>query len=358
MRGQSGSPPSQTGTKRFLEPFAGRALSPPPIWLMRQAGRYLPEYRATRAKAGSFLKLCYNPELAAEVTLQPIRRYGFDAAILFSDILVVPDALGQRLDFVEGEGPRLEPIRDVAGLTRLDAGKCAATFAKVFGTVARVRADLPNDTALIGFCGAPWTVATYMVGGQGSADQAEARLWAYRDPQGFQRLIDLLVEVSITYLDGQVKAGAGGLQIFDTWAGSLPETEFVRWVHEPTAAIVRRLKQLHPTIPIIGFARGAGARAAAYGIETGVDGLGCDTAMPLAQVKALAKDTGKAVQGNLEPLLVVVGGAAMERRIGEIIEAMIGTPFIFNLGHGIVPQTPPEHVARLVELVRKGAAAG
>jgi uroporphyrinogen decarboxylase len=358
MRGKPGSPASPAGTKRFLEPFQGQALSPPPVWLMRQAGRYLPEYRATRSKAGSFLKLCYNPELAAEVTLQPIRRFGFDAAILFSDILVVPDALGQRLEFVEGEGPKLEPIRDLASLTRLDASRCAATFEKIYGTVARVRADLPKDTALIGFCGAPWTVATYMVEGGGSKDQAETRLWAFRDRDGFQQLMDLLVEVSIEYLSGQVKAGADVLQIFDTWAGSLPEDEFVHWVHKPTQAIVQRMKQLHPAIPVIGFARGAGVRAAAYGRETGVDGLGCDTAMPLAQMKSIARDTGKVVQGNLDPLLLVAGGPAMERRVGEIVAAMAGTPFIFNLGHGIVPQTPPEHVAKLVELVRKGAVEG
>ena len=357
MRGQPGSPGSSTDAKRFLVPFAGQALDPPPIWLMRQAGRYLPEYRATRAKAGSFLKLCYNPTLAAEVTLQPIKRYGFDAAILFSDILVVPDALGQKLEFVEGEGPRLEPIRDVASLTRLDAGRCPATFDKVFGTVARVRQDLPRETALIGFCGAPWTVATYMVGGQGSTDQAEARLWAYRDPEGFARLIDLLVEVSIEYLDGQAKAGADVLQIFDTWAGSLPEAEFDRWVVGPTRRMVAAIKALHPSIPIIGFARGAGVRATAYGRDTGVDALGCDTAMPLEQMQRLAKETGKAVQGNLDPLLLVAGGRQMEDRVQAIKATMAGTPLIFNLGHGIVPQTPPENVARLVELVRKGGSA-
>lgn len=356
MRGQTGSPQGLADAQRFLAPFRGEALSPPPIWLMRQAGRYLPEYRATRAKAGSFLKLCYNPALATEVTLQPINRYGFDAAILFSDILVVPDALGQRLEFVEGEGPKLEPIRDLAGLTRLDAGKCAATFDKVYETVARVRANLPKETALIGFCGAPWTVATYMVEGGGSKDQAETRLWAYRDPKGFQKLIDLLVETSMTYLDGQVKAGADVLQIFDTWAGSLPEDEFKRWVELPTQAIVNHMKQLHPSVPVIGFARGAGIRAAAYGRETGVDGLGCDTSMPLAQVKALAKETGKVVQGNLDPLLLVAGGRQMEDRVRQTLATMHGTHFIFNLGHGIVPQTPPEHVARLVELVRKGVA--
>ena len=366
MRGQTGSPSglaegglaqkSSAAAKQFLAPFSGQTLSPPPIWLMRQAGRYLPEYRATRVKAGSFLKLCYTPELAAEVTLQPIKRYGFDAAILFSDILVVPDALGQRLEFVEGEGPKLEPIRDVAGLTRLDASRCAATFARVCETVALVRADLPNETALIGFCGAPWTVATYMVEGGGSKDQAETRLWAYRDAQGFQQLIDLLVATSITYLDGQVRAGADVLQIFDTWAGSLPEDEFKRWVTEPTRKIVTAMKALHPTIPIIGFARGAGVRAAAYGHETNVDGSGCDTSMPLTHMNTLAKETGKVVQGNLDPLLLVAGGRQMEDRVRATLAAMSGTPFIFNLGHGIVPQTPPEHVARLVELVRKGAS--
>ena len=353
MRGQPGQGDAKPEPKRFLAALAGIAQAPSSIWLMRQAGRYLPEYRETRTKAGSFLKLCYAPELAAEVTLQPIRRYGFDAAILFSDILVVPDALGQSLTFVEGEGPKLDPIRDVAGLSRLDASRCGATFGRVFETVSRLRQDLPRETALIGFCGAPWTVATYMVGGQGSTDQAEARLWAYRDPQAFARLIDLLVAVSIDYLEGQIAAGAEALQIFDTWAGNLPEDQFERWVTEPTRRIVAELKTRHPHVPIIGFARGAGPRATEYGRKTCVDALGCDTAMPLAQMQALSRETGKAVQGNLDPLLLVAGGAQMEARIGAILEAMRGRPFVFNLGHGIVPQTPPEHVGRLVELVRK-----
>jgi uroporphyrinogen decarboxylase len=337
---------------RFMVPFSGRSLQPPPIWLMRQAGRYLPEYRATRAEAGSFLDLCYAPALAAEVTLQPIRRYGFDAAILFSDILVVPHALGQRLEFLEGEGPKLEPIRSAGELARLDAGKVGAKFEIVCETVARLRQDLPRETALIGFCGAPWTVATYMVEGGGSSDHAEARKWAYRDPEGFGKLIDLLVEVSIGYLDGQVRAGADALQIFDSWAGILPDEEFRRWVVAPTARIVRALKARHPEVPIIGFPRGAGANAAHFIAETGVDGISCDTAMPLESMAALGRTTGRVVQGNLDPLLLVAGGAGLERRVEQTLGAMRGIPFVFNLGHGIVPETPPENVARLVGLVR------
>ena len=347
---------SSTSQRRFLEPFKGKALSPPPIWLMRQAGRYLPEYRATRAEAGGFLDLCYNPKLAAEVTLQPIRRYGFDAAILFSDILVVPDALGQGLRFVEGEGPRLDPIRDVNGLRRLDSAATAKKLAPVLETVARLRQDLPKETALIGFCGAPWTVATYMVQGEGSTDQAEARLWAYRDRDGFSKLIDLLVETSISYLDGQVNAGADCLQIFDTWAGSLPDDEFDRWVVEPTKRIREALRDLHPTIPVIGFPRGAGPAAVWYVSETGVDGIGCDTATPPYLMKEAFEDEKVVVQGNLDPLLLVAGGDMMDERVDEILDLMRGRPFIFNLGHGIVPQTPPENVARLVERVRKSGA--
>ena len=335
----------------LLEVFAGRALSPPPVWLMRQAGRYLPEYRAVREKAGSFLDLCYAPALAAEVTLQPIRRFGFDAAILFADILVVPDALGQRVEFLEGEGPRLEPIRTERGLARLNPTATRPKFPRVFETVAKVRQELPHDTALIGFCGAPWTVATYMVGGQGSTDQAEARLWAYRDPSGFQRLIDLLVETSVDYLSGQVVAGADVLQIFDSWAGSLADDQFERWVVAPTRAMVARLKERHPQVPIIGFPRGAGVHASAYVAHTGVDGIGCDTAMPLARMAGELADEA-VVQGNLDPLLLVAGGEAMAHRVEEILAALSAKRFIFNLGHGIVPQTPPEHVAQLVKLVR------
>lgn len=338
--------------RRFLDPFAGKSLSPPPIWLMRQAGRYLPEYRETRAKAGGFLKLCYTPELAAEVALQPIRRYGFDAAILFSDILVVPDALGQEVQFLEGEGPKLDPIRSAEGLKRLRPEATRSKFALIADTVSRLRQDLPKETALIGFCGAPWTVATYMVGGEGSTDQAAARLWAYREPEEFSKLIDILVEVSIDYLCGQVRAGADCLQIFDTWAGSLPDDEFANWVVDPTARIVAAVKERHPVTPIIGFPKGAGPSALWYAADTKVDGIGCDTATPPYMMGEAFEGENVVVQGNLDPLLLVAGGAAMEERAEHILELMAGKRFIFNLGHGIVPETPPENVARLVEIVR------
>jgi uroporphyrinogen decarboxylase len=323
---------------------------------MRQAGRYLPEYREVRTRAGGFLELCYTPALATEVTLQPIRRFGFDAAILFSDILVVPDALGQKVEFLEGEGPRLDPIRSGADIARLEKARTAAKFGLVCETVARLRRALPSETALIGFCGAPWTVATYMVGGGGSTDQAAARLWAYRDRGAFARLIDLLVEVSVEYLAAQVAAGADTLQIFDSWAGSLPDTEFEAWVLAPTRAMVAQLEARCPGVPIIGFPRGAGARASSYVRETGVSAIGCDTATPLGTMAELAS-AGVAVQGNLDPLLLAAGGEGLERRVRQILEAMRGKPFIFNLGHGIVPETPPAHVARLVELVRQGHCA-
>jgi len=336
---------------RFLSVFAKRAVTPPPVWLMRQAGRYLPEYREVRTKAGDFLKLCYTPALAAEVTLQPIRRFGFDAAILFSDILVVPNALGQEVRFAEGEGPLLDPISKTADLKRLDANGTGSVFERVFEAAARVRQDLPRETALIGFCGAPWTVATYMVGGRGSPDQAAARVWAYNDPQGYSRLIDLLVEVSIDYLDGQVRAGADALQIFDSWAGCLPDDQFEQWVILPTKRIVTELKWRHPHVPIIGFPRGAGATSGWYLQETKVEGLGCDTAMSLVRMRELA-GIGAVVQGNLDPLLLLAGGAHLETRVKQLLDAMETVPFIFNLGHGIVPETPPENVARLVALVR------
>lgn len=343
--------PPLTSVRRFLRPFQGEALTPPPVWLMRQAGRYLPEYRALRAKAGTFLDLCYTPELAAEVTLQPIRRYGFDAAILFSDILVVPDALGQTVRFLEGEGPRLDPIRERAGLAKLDPKNTAFKFGRVHETVVRVRAALPPETALIGFCGAPWTVATYMVGGQGSSDQAEARRWAYADPEGFQALIDILTDASIVYLSGQIVAGADVLQIFDSWAGNLPDDQFAAWVVAPTRRIVAAIRKRHPGVPIIGFPKGGGLNTPRYAVETDVDGLGCDTATPLDGLRS-AVGPHLVLQGNLDPLLLVAGGVAMERRIHSLLAMTRGTPFIFNLGHGIVPETPPEHVARLVAIIR------
>ena len=345
---------TMTASRRFLRPFQGDVLSPPPMWLMRQAGRYLPEYRATRKEAGAFLDLCYNPKLAAEVTLQPIRRYGFDASILFSDILVVPDALGQHVTFAEGEGPRLDPIRAVEGLTRLSLSNTSEKFGRVWETVARLRQDLPRETALIGFCGAPWTVATYMVEGRGSTDQAQARGWAYRDAAGFSRLIDVLCEASITYLSGQVDAGADVLQIFDSWAGSLADDEFERWVIKPTVRIVSALKAKYPDVPILGFPRGAASQLQRFVEGTKVDGVSCDTSCPLQVMQAVASK-GIVAQGNLDSLLLVAGGAALDDRVDAILQAMAGRPFIFNLGHGIVPETPPEHVAQLVARVRRKA---
>ena len=339
----------------FLAALAGETVSPPPIWLMRQAGRYLPEYREVRAKAGSFLDLCLDPKSAAEVTLQPIRRFGFDAAIVFSDILIVPFALGQRLAFVEGEGPKLEPVEDGKAIAGLDPKAAEAALAPVYETIELVVAALPKAVPLIGFCGAPWTVATYMIEGGGSKDQAKARLMAYRDPETFARLIDLLVEASADYLLRQVKAGARALQIFDSWAGSLPEDGFERWCIAPTKLLVARVKAGAPGTPIIGFPRGAGLLAERYARETGVDALGCDTSQPLDWIKGRLQPL-VTVQGNLDPVLLVAGGEALDRRVMAILAALASGPFIFNLGHGILPETPIDHVARLVSLVKSAPA--
>jgi uroporphyrinogen decarboxylase len=343
--------PSSSGLPPLLAAFAGRVAARPPIWLMRQAGRHLPEYHKVREKAGSFLDLCYSPELAAEVTLQPVRRYGVDAAIVFSDILVVPHALGQEVAFVEGAGPRLDPIRSQRDLGRLNPEATRPTFERVFETVANVRQRLPNDVALIGFCGAPWTVATYMVSGGKSVDQAEAVAWARTDQAGFGQLMDRLTEASVEYLVGQVESGADVLQVFDTWAGRLTGDDFDRWICEPTRAIVAKMKERHPEVPIIGFPMGTGGNLGRYVARTGVDGVSCDTATPLEFMAG--ELAGKAVvQGNLDPLLLAAGGRDMKRQVGEILSALAGRPFIFNLGHGVLPQTPPEHVAQLVKLVR------
>ena len=344
---------SAPSTRRhFLKPFAGEALDPPPVWLMRQAGRYLPEYRETRAKAGGFLDLCYTPALAAEVTLQPIRRYGFDAAILFADILLVPDAMGQSVRFAEGEGPLLDPLRSAKDFARLSPAATRPKFERVFETVQRLRQDLPDETALIGFCGAPWTVATYMIEGRGSKDQAAARLLAYRDPDGFQKLMDLLVECSIDYLSGQVRAGADALQIFDTWAGSLPDDQFEKWVIDPTRRIVEAIHERHPGVPVIGFPRGAQGSALWYAAETEVDGISCDTSTPPYMMAEAFDGENVVVQGNLDPLLLVAGGDALRVRVGSILELIAGRPFVFNLGHGIVPETPIAHVEAMVRQVR------
>jgi len=339
---------------RFIELLRDRKPGPVPIWLMRQAGRYLPEYRAVRARAGSFLDLCYTPELAVEATLQPVRRFGFDAAILFSDILVIPDVLGQWVDFVEGEGPRLEPITDAPGLAQLDRERVLRHLEPVLEVVSRVRTALDNETALIGFCGAPWTVATYMVAGHGTPDQAPARLWAYRDPKSFNRLIDILVDSSARYLNAQIEAGADAVQIFDTWAGGLPATEFDRWCIAPIRRLVEAVRIEHPGVPVIVFARGACHGYARIADEVAPEGIGIDTGFSVERARDELQPKA-VVQGNLDPLALVAGGDALKAGVERIMEALADGPFIFNLGHGIVPETPVEHVAELVELVRRHA---
>ncbi|MDP6688603.1 MAG: uroporphyrinogen decarboxylase [Alphaproteobacteria bacterium] len=341
----------QTREKLLMRALRGETLPRPPFWLMRQAGRYLPEYRATREQAGSFLDLCYNPDLAAEVTLQPIRRYGMDAAILFADILLIPDGLGQPLDYREGEGPILEPIRDAAALAALDLDKMHGRVAPVYETVGRLAAELPDHVTLIGFAGAPWTVATYMVEGRGSRDHALVKQWAYGDPEGFGQLIDLLVTATVEYLSKQVEAGAEAVQLFDTWASALSETAFQRWCIEPVEKIVTQLRQKYPELPVIGFPRGVGAGYKSFAKAAGVNGVSLDWTVPLEWAAAeLQKDV--TVQGNLDPRLLVIGGAAMEAEICRILQILGQGPFIFNLGHGIVPETPPEHVGRLAEMLR------
>ena len=345
--------------KPLLRALAGQAVWPPPFWLMRQAGRYLPEYRAVRAQAGDFITLCTTPELAAEVTLQPVRRFGMDGAILFSDILIVPWALGQPLRFAEGEGPILEPpLRDSAGLAALDTRAVKERVAPVLETVRRVRAMLDQEapkTALIGFAGGPFTVACYMVEGRGGGrDFALVRELAYRDPSWFGRLIRLLAEATADYLIAQVEAGAEALMLFDSWAGLLPPAQFRRWVIEPTAAVARAVRQRHPEVPLIGFPRLAGPMLAEYARRVaGLNAVGMDTAMD-PRWAAQAVPPEMALQGNLDPQALVAGGAALEVETRAILAAMRGRPFVFNLGHGIVPQTPPEHVAALARLVRAG----
>ncbi len=336
---------------KLLDVFNAKHSGPPPIWLMRQAGRYLPEYRQVRAEVGGFLDLCYSPDRATEVTLQPIRRFDFDAAILFSDILVVPHALGQPVRFVEGEGPRLDPITSTTDLPGLNS-EGSRRFDLVYEAVAKIRAQLATDKALIGFCGAPYTVATYMIAGRGSPDQADTRKFAFANPQKFQDLIDLLVETSIDYLSGQISAGANLVQIFDSWSGPLPDDQFRRWVVEPTRRIVDAIHERHRSVPVIGFPRGSAAHAADYIAQTGVDGLGCDTSMPLSLMSSDLGSPTVVRQGNLDPLLLLTGGDMLDERISEIMAAMVDRPFIFNLGHGILPPTPLEHVGRLVERIR------
>jgi uroporphyrinogen decarboxylase len=338
--------------KKLLRVLEGRHEAAPPIWLMRQAGRYLPEYRATREKAGGFLDLCFNPTLAAEVTLQPIRRFGFDAAILFSDILVVALALGRKVEFLAGEGPRLDPVGDVTALSRMREEADQSILAPIFETVSRVKAVLDSATGLIGFCGAPWTVASYIVAGEPTPDQAPARLFAHRDPESFSRLIHCLVDASIEYLVGQLQAGADCVQIFDTWAGVLGPEQFDRWCIAPTQKIVEGVRRRVPRAKIIGFPRGAGAMALPYVEMTGVSAIGIDWTFE----RAIARDTLQSripVQGNVDPLALLAGGAALDREVDDVLRHLGDGPLIFNLGHGILPDTPIAHVERMLKRVRR-----
>ena len=333
----------------LLDTLRGKVTERPPVWLMRQAGRYLPEYRALRAEKGGFLELVYDSEAAAEITLQPVRRFGFDGAILFSDILIVPYAMGQDLAFLAGEGPRLSPPLIDAALGALEA--VPERLLPIYRTVALVRDQLGPETTLLGFAGSPWTVATYMVAGEGSRDQHVTRALAYRDPAAFQAIVDAIVAVTIEYLGGQIEAGAEAVQLFDSWAGSLAPDEFERWVVAPNAAIADAVRARHPQVPVIGFPKGAGAKLPAYARETAVDAVGLDETLdPVWAMHALPP--GLPVQGNLDPLLLLAGGTALEQRARYICDVFAGRPHVFNLGHGIDKETPIAHVEQLLAVVR------
>ncbi len=346
--------PETNPAKPLLRALHGEALSPPPVWLMRQAGRYLPEYRELRARAGSFLDLCYAPEQAARVTLQPIERFAMDAAILFSDILVIPHALGRRLSFLEGEGPSLDALEDGGAVAGLDLDGMLARLAPVYETVERVAASLPGTAALIGFAGAPWTVATYMLEGGSSRDFPVARTWMASRGDDFGALIDVLVEATIRHLNAQIGAGAEAVQLFDSWAGALEGEAFERWSIEPIRRIVAGVRESYPEVPVIGFPRGAEASAAGYrrfAERTGVNAVGIDTAVPVAWAAAELQPVC-AVQGNLDPELLLAGGGAMVEKTQQILSELAAGPHVFNLGHGVLPPTPPENVALLTETIR------
>ena len=337
-------------TKPLLSVIRGGNTGIKPVWLMRQAGRYLPEYRALRAQKGGFLALVYDPDAAAEVTLQPIRRFGFDGAILFSDILIVPYALGQDLAFEAGEGPRLSPPLAEFDLGTLE--RVPGRLEPIYRTVEKVKRELAAETTFLGFAGSPWTVATYMVAGRGSKEQGEARRLAYRDPKRFGEIIEAVAATTVDYLSGQIEAGVDAVQLFDSWSGSLAPAQFEQWVIAPTASIVERLKERHPDAPIIGFPKGAGGKLCAYAAETGVDAIGLDeTVDPVWAAKQLPPHLP--VQGNLDPLALIAGGEALASAVASILSAFDGRPHIFNLGHGILPDTPIAHVEQLLELVRQ-----
>jgi uroporphyrinogen decarboxylase len=318
---------------------------------MRQAGRYLPEYREVRASTKSVLELCFSPKLAAEVTLQPVRRFGFDAAILFSDILVIPHALGRNVEFVSGEGPRLEPIGEPSVVAKMRNKLDQNMLAPIYETIRLVKQRLPSQVGFLGFCGAPWTVATYMIAGEGTPDQAPARLFAYRHAEAFGRLIDILVKASVDYLVAQFRAGVDAVQIFDTWAGVLPPAEFERWCLAPTQRIVSALRREVPAARVIGFPRGAGTMLEKYVDALALNAVGLDWTIDRASARERIQSR-VAVQGNLDPLVLLAGGAALDREVDSVLEAFAGGPFVFNLGHGILPQTPVEHVERMLKRVR------
>ncbi len=339
-------------SKTVLRALAGETLPTPPIWLMRQAGRYLPEYRATREKAGGFLDLCYTPDLAAEVTLQPIRRYGFDAAILFADILLVPQALGADLWFETGEGPRLSTITSAADLAKLGpVDEIDATLSPIYETVKILREELPEETTLIGFAGAPWTVATYMIAGRGTPDQGPARRLAYGDPETFFALLDKITDATAQYLIRQIDAGAEVVKLFDSWASTVPGPFFDRIVVEPAQKIIAAIRKVHPDVPVIGFPRGSGIGYKAYAERVDCQGMAIDTSVsPELAAKELQPLT--CVQGNLDPMLMVIGGQALTDEAKRIRDALSGGPHIFNLGHGITPDADPAHVDQLIAAVR------
>ena len=344
---------SSSTQKPFLAVLSGQAITPPPIWLMRQAGRYLPEYKALRVKSAGFLDFCFRPELAIEATLQPIRRFDLDAAILFSDILTVPWALGQKVEFLEGEGPKLEPLRSAGDIERLNSSGVTERLAPVYQTVAGVAAALPKHTALIGFAGAPWTVAAYMIEGHGSRDFLVAKGFGMARPELFDTILDIVTAATIDHLSAQIAAGAEAVQLFDSWSGVLAEREFRRWVIAPTRRIASAMRIRHPGVPLIGFPRGAGGLLTDYAAETGVSAVGLDTQVPLGWALGALPPT-LPVQGNLDPAALVTGGQALRDGVRTILDQTRGRPLIFNLGHGVPLTTPPDHVAELVRLVRGG----
>lgn len=343
-------------TKPLLSALGGKILSRPPFWLMRQAGRYLPEYLKLRRKADNFLEFCYTPDLAVEATLQPLRRFSMDGAILFSDIMVVLDALGRSVGFREGEGPVLEPVRSLDDLEGLSPDRLPDYLDPVYETLRRLSRELPPEVTLIGFAGAPWTLAVYLVEGRGKTDCGRVKSWAAEAPEDFQQVIDLLVEGVVSHMINQAKAGAEVLQLFDSWAGILDENQLRKWVIAPTATIVRRFRQACPGVPVIGFPRQAGDLYLDYARDTGVDCLGIDSTVPLEFIRDVLQPVC-AVQGNLDNQILVAGGRELDEQMARILEALSRGPFIFNLGHGVLPETPPDHVARVAGLIREWSGA-